>query len=158
MITFTTGNIFQSNAQAIVNTVNCVGVMGAGLALQFKKLYPANFTAYQRACGNKQVRPGQCFVHASTSTPPEYIINFPTKRHWKDPSRMEDVQAGLKDLVGIIRSNNIQSIAIPPLGAGLGGLKWREVRALIESELGYLAERTDVRITVYEPQTSNRKR
>ena len=155
MITFTTGNIFDSNAQAIVNTVNCVGVMGAGLALQFKKLYPANFTAYQRACRNGQLKPGRSFVFANSSTPPQYIINFPTKRHWKDPSRIEDIETGLKDLIGIIRANNLRSIAIPPLGAGLGGLNWNQVKGLIQSTLAQL---TDIQITIYEPITSNPKR
>ena len=154
MITFTTGNIFESNAQAIVNTVNCVGIMGAGLALQFKKIYPANFAAYQKACRNGQVRPGRSFVFTNRSTPPEYIINFPTKRHWRDSSRIEDIEAGLKDLIGIIRANNIRSIAIPPLGAGLGGLEWERVKALIQASLKGL---NDVDITVYEPKTSNTK-
>ena len=155
MITFTTGNIFDSQAQVLVNTVNCVGVMGAGLALQFKKRYPDNFTAYRMACLNGEVRPGHSFLFITE--PPgttRLIVNFPTKRHWRDQSRIEDIEEGLKDLRKVIQDLHLRSIAIPPLGAGLGGLDWAQVKPLIQSNLEDLEE---VEITVYEPATSETK-
>jgi len=146
---FKTGDILASNAEALVNTVNCVGIMGRGIALQFKKKFPANFKAYAAACEREDVQPGQMFVFSTGwLTGPKYIINFPTKRHWRGDSRLEDIESGLAALRNVILERGIQSIAVPPLGSGLGGLNWREVRPLIERELGTLDR---VRIEVFEP-------
>jgi O-acetyl-ADP-ribose deacetylase (regulator of RNase III) len=150
MIEYKTGDIFKEEAQAIVNTVNCVGVMGRGIALQFKKRFPENFKKYEVACKHKEVMPGKMFVFKTGEfIGPKYIINFPTKRHWRGKSRMEDIDSGLIDLVQVIKDNNIQSIALPPLGCGLGGLEWSEVRSRIEL---LLAELTDVQTIVFEPK------
>ena len=149
MIKFVTGNLFESNTEAIVNTVNCVGVMGRGIALQFKKNYPENFKAYEAACKRGEVVPGKMFVHDTNQLAnPMYIINFPTKRHWRGASRIEDIEAGLGDLVEVIVSRKISSVALPPLGSGLGGLDWPVVRGKIEATLKCLY---DVHIEVYEP-------
>ena len=100
MIRFVQGDILQASAEALVNTVNCVGVMGRGIALQFKNVFPANFRAYEAACQRKEVQPGHMFVFDTGElTLPRYIINFPTKRHWRGKSRIEDIQAGLAALV-----------------------------------------------------------
>lgn len=150
MIEYTSGDILRCEADALVNTVNCVGVMGRGIALQFKNAYPDNFKAYQAACKRDAVQPGRMHVFETGQlTPPRFIINFPTKRHWRGKSRIEDIEAGLVDLVKVIRDKSIRSIAIPPLGAGLGGLYWNEVRPLIEHALAELA---DVRVLVFEPK------
>ena len=149
IIEFKTGDILTENVEALVNSVNCVGVMGRGVALQFKYAYPDNFKAYSAACERKEVRPGHMFVYeASHVGGPRYIINFPTKRHWRGKSRMEDVEAGLVALVQEIKERNIRSIALPPLASGLGGLEWQEVRQRIEAGL---RELSDVRIVVFEP-------
>lgn len=150
MIEFTSGDILKSDADALVNTVNCVGVMGRGIALQFKNMYPDNFKAYEAACQRETVQPGRMFVFETGQlTPPRFIVNFPTKRHWRGKSRIEDIEAGLADLVKVIRDKGIRSIAIPPLGSGLGGLDWHEVRPRIERALTELA---DVQILVFEPK------
>lgn len=150
MIEYKTGDILREDAEAIINTVNCVGVMGRGIALQFKKSFPENFKAYAAACKAKEVQPGRMFVFDTGQlTAPRYIINFPTKRHWRGASRMEDIDAGLKALVETIRQYQIQSIAIPPLGSGLGGLDWTEVKPRIEAAFQSLS---DVRVIVYEPK------
>ena len=157
MIEYRTGNILTAKADALVNTVNCVGVMGRGVALEFKRAFPDNFKAYADACRNHQVQPGRMFVHeANRLDGPTFIINFPTKRHWRQNSRMEDIESGLTALIQEVESRNITSIAIPPLGSGLGGLNWRHVRARIESSLGELAAR--VHIIVYEPSEQLRDR
>ena len=149
MIKFVTGNIFDSDVEAVVNTVNCVGVMGRGIALQFKKRYPENYTAYELACKRNEVVPGKMFVfELNQLVNPKYIINFPTKRHWRGASRIEDIEAGLVDLAVVISERQISSIALPPLGAGLGGLDWSTVRKRIAAELTKLS---NVDITVYEP-------
>lgn len=149
MIRFTTGDILTADADALVNTVNCVGIMGRGIALQFKNAFPKNFKAYAAACAREELQPGRMFVfETGTMTNPKFIINFPTKRHWRGKSRMEDIEAGLKALVAEIRARNIQSIAIPPLGAGLGGLEWSAVRPRIEAALRGL---DDVDVIVFEP-------
>ena len=149
IIEFKTGDILTENVEALVNSVNCVGVMGRGVALQFKNAYPDNFKAYSAACEREEVRPGHMFVYETSHVGgPRYIINFPTKRHWRGKSRMEDVEAGLVALVQEIRERNIRSIALPPLASGLGGLEWQEVRERIEESLHELS---DVRIVVFEP-------
>jgi len=150
MIEYKSGDILREDAEALVNTVNCVGVMGRGIALQFKKAFPKNFKAYAAACKNDEVQPGRMFVfEIGQWTNPRYIINFPTKRHWRGKSRMEDIDAGLADLVATIRQYGIRSIAIPPLGSGLGGLEWPEVKQRIEE---HLASLDDVQVLIYEPK------
>lgn len=149
MIEYRTGNILEADAEALVNSVNCVGFMGRGVALQFKKAWPENFKAYAAACRRKEVQPGKMFVfETGRLTNPRYIINFPTKRHWRGKSRMEDIETGLSALVEEIRTRGIRSIALPPLGCGLGGLHWPDVRRRIEEALGALDQ---VKIIVYEP-------
>jgi len=148
MIEFVTGIILKADVDALVNTVNCVGVMGRGVALQFKKSYPQNFAQYEAACEKGEVKPGMMFVTAVSIFPPRFIINFPTKRHWKGKSRLADIQSGLVALVAEVRARGIQSIALPPLGCGLGGLEWDTVRPLIERAFEALP---DVRVVVYEP-------
>lgn len=149
MIQFKKGDILEERAEAIVNTVNCVGVMGRGIALQFKETYPDNFKAYEAACARHEVLPGRMLVFETDRLmPPRYIINFPTKRHWREKSRMQDIDAGLRALAEEIRSRDIRSIAIPPLGSGLGGLDWGQVRRHIEEALSGLSDRT---IILFEP-------
>ena len=149
MIEYKTGDLLAEEADALVNTVNCVGHMGAGIALQFKKAWPDNFRAYAAACRNGEVQPGRMFVYETRQTvPPSYIINFPTKRHWRGKSRLGDIEAGLEALVTEIRRLGLGSIAVPPLGAGLGGLPWKEVQSRIERALGALP---DLHVVVFEP-------
>ncbi|WP_089604391.1 type II toxin-antitoxin system antitoxin DNA ADP-ribosyl glycohydrolase DarG [Acinetobacter piscicola] len=149
MIKFTHGDILKADVEVIVNTVNCVGVMGRGIALQFKKAWPENFKQYALACKRNEVIPGKMFIFETLGlTNPKFIINFPTKRHWKGASRLEDIEAGLESLVTEIKSKKIGSIAIPPLGAGLGGLDWDVVKKKIVKHLDGLP---DVDILVYEP-------
>jgi O-acetyl-ADP-ribose deacetylase (regulator of RNase III) len=156
MMEFKTGDILESNAEALVNTVNCVGIMGRGIALQFKNKFPANFKAYKAACERGEVQPGRMFVHATGwITGPKYIINFPTKRHWRGKSRLEDIEAGLESLRNVIREKRISSVAIPPLGSGLGGLDWKQVRPRIEQALSSLS---DACIAVYEPNPAMSER
>ena len=155
MIEYKTGNILEEDAEALVNSVNCVGIMGRGVALQFKKAWPENFRAYAAACRRGAVQPGRPFVfETGRLTNPRYVINFPTKRHWRGKARIEDIEAGLRALAREVRQRNIRSIALPPLGTGLGGLQWQEVRRLIEKELGELE---DVRIVVFEPHAEPKK-
>jgi len=150
MIKYKSGNILAEEVEALVNTVNCVGVMGRGIALQFKNAFPENFEAYAAACKREDVRPGEMFVfRTGLLTNPRFIINFPTKRHWRGKSRIEDIDAGLEGLVQTIRDLDIRSIAIPPLGSGLGGLNWAEVRPRIEEALhGF----DDLQAVIYEPK------
>ncbi len=150
MIAYRHGNLLEADAEALVNTVNCVGVMGKGIALQFKQAFPDNFRAYARACRAGEVQLGRMLTVATDRlTNPRYIINFPTKRHWRGKSRLEDITAGLDALLAEVRRLGIRSIAVPPLGCGNGGLDWAEVRPLIEAALGDLPE---VQVFVYEPQ------
>lgn len=149
MIRYTTGDILKADAEALVNTVNCVGVMGRGIALQFRQQFPANYKAYAAACERKDVQPGRMFVFETGELAfPRYIINFPTKRHWRGKSRIEDIRSGLVALADEIRARGIRSIAIPPLGSGLGGLSWGEVKPLIAQALAVLP---DVDVLVFEP-------
>ena len=143
------GDIFAADVEAIVNAVNCVGVMGRGIALQYKLRFPDNFRAYRMACDAGGVQPGRMFVFDTGAfINPRYVINFPTKRHWKDASRMEDIDAGLIALAGEIRARGIRSIAIPALGSGLGGLDWAVVRPRIVAALHDLA---DVHVELFAP-------
>jgi len=144
-----TGDILKADAEAIVNTVNCVGIMGRGIALQFKKAFPANFRAYALACNEGEVQPGKMFVYDTGAfTNPRYVVNFPTKRHWKGKSRIEDIETGLVALAQEVRARGIKSIAIPPLGAGLGGLDWGEVLPRIKAAL---ADLPGVDVFIYQP-------
>ena len=132
-----------------MNPVNCVGVMGKGLALQFKRAFPGNFEAYVSACMSGDVRLGRMFTCETGSlTVPRFVVNFPTKHHWRDRSALKDIDNGLRHLVAVIKELNIRSLAVPALGCGLGGLSWREVKQSILRELGGLQ---DVEVTVYEP-------
>ena len=149
MIEYKTGDILSEEAEALVNSVNCVGVMGRGIALQFKKAFPGNYKAYLARCKRNEMKPGRVFVFETGETvPPRYIINFPTKRHWRGKSRIEDIEAGLASLTEEIRWYGIRSIAIPPLGSGLGGLDWPEVRACLEAAL---KDFEDVKVVIFEP-------
>ena len=149
MIKYLTGNILDSEAQALVNTVNTVGVMGKGIALQFKKAYPNNFKVYNQACKNSEIEIGKLFVttDSNINTGEKVIINFPTKQDWRKPSEYKFVEEGLKDLLRVIDNYSLKSIAIPPLGSGNGGLDWEKVKKLINY---YLAD-IDIEILVYEP-------
>jgi O-acetyl-ADP-ribose deacetylase (regulator of RNase III) len=148
MIKYKVGNILSEDVEAIVNTVNCVGIMGRGLALQYKNKYPKNFKEYEIACKKEIVKPGKMFVYQTCQLfNPKYIINFPTKRHWKGKSKIEDIENGLDDLVRVIKKLHIKSIAIPPLGSGLGGLEWNLVKQRIEEKLSII----DCSIIIFEP-------
>ena len=153
MIEYKKGDILREDVDALVNTVNCVGIMGRGIALQFKNAFPENFRSYVAACERSEVQPGQMLTFKTGRlTNPKYIINFPTKRHWRGKSRIEDIDAGLVSLVNEIRSLNIHSIAIPPLGSGLGGLDWSNVRPRIADSLRGL---DNVRVVIFEPVASS---
>jgi len=143
------GNLLEANADALVNTVNTVGVAGKGIALQFRQAFPDNFRAYEKAAKRGQVTPGRMFVwETGLLEPPHLIINFPTKRHWRGKSRMDDIHTGLQDLVRCIAEYSITSIALPPLGCGNGGLRWSEVRKAIVAAL----EPLDVEVLLYPPE------
>lgn len=149
MIELTQGNILRAEAEALVNTVNCLGFMGKGIALQFKKAYPENYDAYHKACNAGNVQPGRMFIfdlHSMLN--PKYVVNFPTKRDWRANSRYEDIENGLQALVVEIRRRGIRSIAVPPLGCGLGGLDWNRVRPMIERAFAQLP---DVRVLLFAP-------
>jgi O-acetyl-ADP-ribose deacetylase (regulator of RNase III) len=150
MIRFTQGNLLEAPAEALVNTVNTVGVMGKGIALMFKEAFPENYRLYREACQTKNVKVGRVFATERRDFVggPKWIINFPTKEHWRAPSRIEWIRDGLVDLREFIERHSIRSIALPPLGSGNGGLEWREVRPVIEKALASLQ---DVTIIVYEP-------
>ena len=143
------GDILGAEADALVNTVNCVGVMGRGIALQFKKAFPENFREYASACERGEVKPGSMLIYETGMLAgPRFIINFPTKRHWKGKSRMDDIDDGLMALVTEVTKRKIGTVAIPPLGCGLGGLRWSEVRPRIVEAFSALP---DVRVLLYEP-------
>ncbi|MGH6925839.1 MAG: type II toxin-antitoxin system antitoxin DNA ADP-ribosyl glycohydrolase DarG [Propylenella sp.] len=149
MIRFTQGNLLEADAEALVNTVNTVGVMGRGVALMFKEAFPENFKTYEAACKRHALRVGEMFItERDALLGPRWIINFPTKAHWRFPSKIEWIARGLADLRRVISENDIRSVALPPLGTGNGGLDWREVRPLIEETLGDLP---GVDVIVYEP-------
>lgn len=156
MITITTGNLLTSEAEALVNTVNCVGIMGKGIALQFKQAFPENFADYDEACRKARVVLGRMHVFERRglfTEGPRFIINFPTKQHWRSRSRVSDIEAGLLDLVSVVRRHDIRSIAIPPLGCGHGGLAWHQVRPLIERAF---AELPGVEVLLYAPGAAPR--
>lgn len=149
MINYVTGDIFASDAQALVNTVNTDGIMGKGIALQFKKAYPNNYKLYKDACKENKIDIGQLFIAEdyNASSGSKLIINFPTKKSWRKPSEYKFIESGLDDLVIMIKKYKIKSIAIPPLGAGNGGLEWERVKKIIENKL----ENLDIDIFVFEP-------
>ena len=152
MIHYTQGNLLEAPAEALINTVNTVGVMGKGIALMFREAFPDNTSAYEAACKAGQLQVGRMFVSQTRDlVGHKWIINFPTKQHWRHPSKLEWVRDGLKDLVRVIRENHIRSVAVPPLGCGNGGLEWAQVRGEIESAL---SELQDVEILIYEPTNS----
>ena len=151
MIKYIEGDILESNAQALVNTVNTVGVMGKGIALQFKNAFPNNFKAYLNACKRDEIRIGKLLVtrDSNLNTGDKIIVNFPTKKDWRKPSEYSFIEEGLTDLIRIIEKEQIESIALPPLGAGNGGLEWEKVKTIIEQRIGSL----NIEITVYEPSS-----
>jgi O-acetyl-ADP-ribose deacetylase (regulator of RNase III) len=149
MIRYTKGNLLEASADALVNTVNEIGVMGKGIALQFSEAFPASSREYQRAAKERRVYVGRVLVTTGNDLlGPRWIIHFTTKKHWRQPSRLEWVREGLKDLVRVVREKDIRSIALPPLGCGNGGLEWTQVRREIE---GAFASLPDVEVTVFEP-------
>ena len=149
MIRFTQGNLLEADVEALVNTVNTVGIMGKGIALMFKEKFPENFRVYAAACESNDVEIGRMFVtERGALTGPRWIINFPTKKHWRTRTRLEWVEAGLADLRHVIERLGIRSIAVPPLGCGQGGLDWSAVRPLIEHAL---ADLPGVEVLVYAP-------
>jgi len=144
------GDLLKADVDAIVNTVNCVGVMGKGIALQFKQKWPENFKAYERACKREEVVPGKMFIYDSGGlVRPHFIINFPTKKHWRGKSKLEYVTHGLDDLANQIERLGIKSIAVPPLGCGNGGLDWNVVHQLIVEKLESLP---DLEVHLFEPK------
>jgi len=148
MICYAKGSILDARAEALVNTVNEVGVMGKGVALLFRETFPDNARAYEKACRAGEVRVGRMFVTENAALiGPRWIINFPTKKDWRQPSRIEWIQEGLTDLVRVIREKAIASVALPPLGCGNGGLNWDTVRREIEAAAARLP---DVEFIVYE--------
>jgi O-acetyl-ADP-ribose deacetylase (regulator of RNase III) len=152
MIHYKTGNLFDSEAEALVNTVNTVGVMGKGIALQFKNMFPHNYKTYSNACKNNELKVGQLLVteEATLLTGKKIIVNFPTKTNWRFPSEYKYIEDGLVELIKVIKVKNIKSIAIPPLGAGNGGLNWNKVKQILENSLSNI----DCEIFIYEPNTT----
>ncbi|MDB5153874.1 MAG: hypothetical protein JWR54_2625 [Mucilaginibacter sp.] len=150
MIRYITGNIMDSSAEALVNTVNTVGVMGKGIALQFKQAFPHNFEVYKNACMNGQLTTGKILAVKDSDLlmGERLIINFPTKQHWKFSSKYEFVESGLIALGAYLKDNPVKSLAMPALGCGNGGLEWNEVKPMIEQHLA----KFDMAIWVYEPQ------
>lgn len=151
-IRYKTGDMFEQPAEAIVNTVNCVGVMGKGVALEFKRRWPENFRAYKRLCDAGELAPGKLFIFENSDILGEanhrFLINFPTKQHWRAQSKIEYIESGLDAFVNEVRRLRIKSVALPPLGCGNGGLEWTDVRRLIEQKLAPL---DDVCFTVFAP-------
>lgn len=149
MLSFRQGNLLDADVEAVINTVNTVGVMGRGIALMFKERFPENFKAYASACKGGKVVTGEMFVtDTGELSGPRWIINFPTKRHWRQPSKIEWIEEGLQDLVRVVREKKIRSLALPPLGCGNGGLEWEQVRPLIEEAMGQL---DDVNVLAFAP-------
>ena len=155
MITAAEGNLLQAPADALINTVNTEGVMGKGIALQFKEAFDLNYRLYRQACKEQRVRVGEMFVTETHElVGPRFIINFPTKRHWKENSRLEYITEGLEDLKRVIAEYGIKSVAMPPLGCGNGGLDWQQVRPIIVQAMADVT----VPIQLYEPSATISKR
>lgn len=150
MITERTGDLLRDDAQVLVNPVNTVGVMGKGLALQFKRAFPAVFTSYVEACTDGRLRPGK--VLAVPIEGGRWVINVPTKRHWRSASRLEDIESGLDDLSRVLTELEVASVAVPPLGCGHGGLEWDAVHPLIIERLGALG----LEVRLYVPEARQR--
>ena len=149
MIELLQGDLLRADAEALVNAVNCVGVMGRGIALQFRDAYPENFKKYKAACDARELQPGKMLVFdRAPREKPRYIINFPTKIDWRSKSRLAYIEQGLAAIVAEIQARNIQSVALPPLGCGLGGLKWNDVQPRIEAAFAPLPE---VRVLLFTP-------
>jgi O-acetyl-ADP-ribose deacetylase (regulator of RNase III) len=149
MMKFLQGNLLDASTEALVNTVNTVGVMGKGIALMFKEAFPDNFREYHEAVNRKEVRIGHMYVTENRALAgPKWLINFPTKKHWRQPSKLEWVIEGLQDLRRVIVDKRIHSIALPPLGCGNGGLDWSEVRPEIERAFEDVG---DVDVWIFEP-------
>lgn len=149
MIRYTQGNLLESSSEALINTVNEVGVMGKGIAMMFREAFPQNTRIYETACKAGEVKVGKMLVTRERDQIGQpWIINFPTKKHWRNPSKLEWVREGLRDLVQVITDRQIRSIAVPPLGCGNGGLDWRQVREEIELALSALP---NVDVLVFEP-------
>lgn len=152
MIEYRSGDLLKADADALVNTVNTVGVMGKGIALQFKQAYPENYKAFQQVCNAGELKPGGVFTFERGrmhSDKPCYILNVATKKHWRSKSRREDVRTGAANIAGEVRRLGIKSVAIPPLGCGNGGLDWNDVRPLIGQAMQTLQ---DVKVLVFEPK------
>lgn len=151
MMHYVKGNLLESSAVALVNAVNTVGVMGKGIALQFKKQYPYNYKVYVQACKDKSLTIGKILVveDSSAVSGEKIIVNFPTKEDWRKPSKYEYIEEGLQELVKVIQDRKIKNIAIPALGVGNGGLDWQKVKSLMEQSLANL----DCEIMIYEPRT-----
>jgi O-acetyl-ADP-ribose deacetylase (regulator of RNase III) len=144
------GDLLSADAQAFVNTVNTVGVMGKGIALQFKQAFPDNYSAYEAACKRGEVQLGKMFVyHRNTFSNPRIIINFPTKQHWRGKSKIKDIESGLRALIDVVTTEKICSIAVPPLGCGNGGLDWGQVRPRIEKAFSQVPE---VAVHLFHPE------
>ena len=151
VIVYSTASIFDAGAEALVNPVNCVGVMEGGIAAEFKRRWPAMFDDYKAACDAGEVRPGRCHVWRIAPAEvlgPSHILNLPTNRHWRDQSRLADIRAGLRDLVKVVASGGIRSVALPALWTGLGGLDWADVRALIEDACSDMGQHTTATVCV----------
>jgi O-acetyl-ADP-ribose deacetylase (regulator of RNase III)/uncharacterized protein YwgA len=155
MITFRVGNILESQSEALVNTVNTVGIMGKGVALAFRKTFPDAMEEYLRAVRENKIRVGEVQVVKTRYITPRYIINFPTKTHWRYPSKIEYIETGLSDLVLKIKDYQIRSISLPPLGCGNGKLDWKIVKPLMISRLGQIAD--NVEVIIYEPGFSDQE-
>ena len=154
MIHKAAGDLLSADAEALVNTVNTVGVMGKGIALQFKQAFPDNYSAYEAACKRGQLEVGKMFVFCrDTFDDRRIIINFPTKKHWRGKSKIKDIQSGLRALIEVVKSKGIRSIAVPPLGCGNGGLDWNEVRPLIEQAFSEVPE---VAVQLFYPEGAPR--
>lgn len=144
------GDLLSADAEALVNTVNTVGVMGKGIALQFKQAFPDNYSAYEAACKRGEVQLGKMFVyHLNTLSNPRIIVNFPTKQHWRGKSNIKDIESGLHALIEVVKTERIRSIAVPPLGCGNGGLDWADVRPRIEKAF---SELPDVAVQLFSPE------
>ncbi len=153
MFHYTKGNIISADVEALVNTVNTVGVMGKGIALAFKKAFPENFNLYKLACDNQEVQLGELFVTKTGQIRPKFIINFPTKDHWRNKSKIKSIELGLIKLSKLIEDEKISSIAIPPLGCGNGGLSWTAVKPMIYGHLKDVSK--NAKIIIYEPGYNN---
>jgi O-acetyl-ADP-ribose deacetylase (regulator of RNase III) len=152
MIEIAQGNLLEAPVEALVNTVNTQGIMGKGIALQFEQAFPEMFRDYEKACKAGGVRLGKVHVYdlGGLTGGPRWIINFPTKGHWRERSRLPDIETGLDDLVATILRLGIRSVAIPPLGCGNGGLNWADVRPCIEAAFINLS---DVNVLLFEPES-----